>query len=85
MKDAFDKTVDPVEMLDILRRDIARQYLVALPRKRATSSPTSSSAATTPKRRDWSPLSLLTPAEIALIETALAPVRGQADTPDDME
>jgi hypothetical protein len=25
----------------------------------------------------------LTPAEVALIETALAPVRGQADTPDD--
>ncbi len=39
MKDAFDKTVDPVEMLDILRRDIARQYLVALPRKCSAEKP----------------------------------------------
>lgn len=34
VKEAFDKTADPMEMLAILRRDIASQYLVAVPQKR---------------------------------------------------
>ena len=33
-KEAFDKTADLMEMLAILRRDIASQYLVAVPQKR---------------------------------------------------
>jgi hypothetical protein len=39
VKEAFDKTADPVEMLAILRRDIASQYLLAVPQKRATDEP----------------------------------------------
>ena len=34
VKEVFDKTADPMEMLAILRRDIASQYLVAIPQKR---------------------------------------------------
>ncbi len=34
VKEAFDKTADPMEMLATLRRDIASQYLVAVPQKR---------------------------------------------------
>ncbi len=39
VKDAFDKTADPLEMLTILRRDIACQYLVAVPLKRKDDAP----------------------------------------------
>ena len=34
VKEAFDKTAAPMEMLAILRRDIASQYLIAIPQKR---------------------------------------------------
>ena len=34
VKEAFDKTAAPMEMLAILRREVASQYLVAVPQKR---------------------------------------------------
>jgi len=38
----LDRTADPVEIPAILRRDIARQYLVALPQARTAEEPATS-------------------------------------------
>lgn len=70
VKDAFDKTADPVEMLTILRRDIARQYLVAVPQKRVAEEPAAprevilscflpgTNGGVDPERKAWSEFSL---------------------------
>jgi hypothetical protein len=39
VKEAFDKTADPVEMVAILRKEIASQYLVGATQKRDKNAP----------------------------------------------
>jgi hypothetical protein len=39
VKEAFDKTADPVEMIAILRREVASQYLVGATQKQDKNAP----------------------------------------------